>query len=255
MLSFIVPAYNEELELPATIAAVHKAATNRSADRRIRGGEQYEIIVVDDGSTDTTAKVAQDAGAEVVSINRRQIAAARNAGARASRGDILFFVDADTRINSRHVADAIAALEAGCSGGSARIAVDGTIPLWASVWLKVFCFLYFANNLGVGAFLFTTRKNYEAVGGLDERYFAGEEVFFSQALKKLGRFKVLREPIVTSGRKLRMYSGWYLWCSRAFAKITCNPCDANNTHVAPPPANIAPSCSTMSCASSIRGPA
>ncbi len=42
-------------------------------------------------------------------------------------------------------------------------------------------------------------------GGFDEQYFVGEEVYFSLALKKLGRFKVLREPIVTSGRKLRMY--------------------------------------------------
>ncbi len=60
-------------------------------------------------------------------------------------------------------------------------------------------------NLGAGAFLFTTRRNFEAIGGFDEQYFAGEEVYFSLALRKLGRFKVLREPIVTSGRKLRMY--------------------------------------------------
>jgi glycosyltransferase involved in cell wall biosynthesis len=206
VLSFIVPAYNEELELPATIAAVHKAATNRSADRRIRGGEQYEIIVVDDGSTDTTAKVAQDAGAKVASINRRQIAAARNAGARHARGDILFFVDADTRINEKHVTGAIAALEEGCSGGGARIVVDGAIPSWASLFTKAFCALYFALNLGAGAFLFTTRKNFDTVRGFDEKLFIGEEIYFSVALRRLGRFRILREPVVTSGRKLRMYS-------------------------------------------------
>jgi GT2 family glycosyltransferase len=89
--------------------------------------------------------------------------------------------------------------------------VDGTIPLWARIWVKAFCILYFANNLGVGAFLFTTRKNFDAVGGLDERYFAGEEVLLSLALKKLGPFKILREPIITSGRKLRMHSAWHLW--------------------------------------------
>jgi glycosyltransferase involved in cell wall biosynthesis len=201
VLSFIVPAHNEEFELPATLAAIHAAGQDR----------QYEIIVVDDASTDATPRIAKDTGAKVVSINRRQIAAARNAGAQAALGDVLFFVDADTRINAKHVTNAIAALDSGCSGGSARITTDGFIPWWGRISLKVFCALYFANNLGAGAFLFTSRKNYESVGGLDERYFAGEEVFFSQALKKLGRFKILSEPMITSGRKLRMHSGWHIW--------------------------------------------
>jgi glycosyltransferase involved in cell wall biosynthesis len=196
MLSFIVPAYNEELELPATIAAIHNSAKNR----------EYEIVVVDDASTDATARVAQDAGAEVVSINRRQIAAARNAGVRHAHGDILFFVDADTRINEKHVAGAIAALDEGYSGGGARIVVEGATPLWALVFTKAFCALYFALNLGAGAFLFTMRKNFEAIGGFDEKLFIGEEIYFSIALRRLGRFRILREPVVTSGRKLRMYS-------------------------------------------------
>ncbi len=201
MLSFIVPAHNEEFELPATLAAIHDAGQDR----------QYEIIVADDASTDATAEIARSAGAKVVSIDRRQIAAARNAGARVACGDILFFVDADTRVSKKLIADALAALDAGFSGGSARVRADGFVPLWGRISLKIFSTLYFANNLGAGAFLFTTRKNYDAVGGLDELYFAGEEVFFSQALKKLGRFKVLSEPMVTSGRKLRMHSGWHVW--------------------------------------------
>ncbi|HAF03370.1 MAG TPA: glycosyl transferase family 2, partial [Spartobacteria bacterium] len=52
-------------------------------------------------------------------------------------------------------------------------------------------------------FLFTTRKNFDAIGGFDEQLFIGEEIFFSLALRKLGCFKILREAIVTSGRKLR----------------------------------------------------
>jgi glycosyltransferase involved in cell wall biosynthesis len=196
MLSFIVPAYNEELELPATIAAIAEAAQD----------QQYEIIVVDDASSDATAEIARDAGADVVSINRRQIAAARNAGAHHARGDIFFFVDADTRINQEHVAGAIAALAEGCSGGGARIVVEGSVPLWSRVFMKAFCGLYFALNLGAGAFLFTTRKNFDAVGGFDEKLFIGEEIYFSIALRRLGRFRILREPAITSGRKLRMYS-------------------------------------------------
>jgi len=141
-----------------------------------------------------------------VSIHRRQIAAARNAGARAAQGEYLFFVDADTRINQTHVTEAMTLLEAGYTGGGARGVMDGFIPLWSRILLHAFCTLYFGLNLGAGAFLFTTRRNFEATGGFDEQYFAGEEVYFSLALRKLGRFKVLREAVLTSGRKLRMYS-------------------------------------------------
>ncbi len=158
MISFIVPAYNEELELSSTLTAIHAATSGLS--------QPFEIIVVDDASTDATSEIAEQAGAQVVSIHRRQIAAARNAGACAARGEYLFFIDADTRINRTHVSQGMAAL----------------------------------------AFLFTTRRNFAATGGFDEQYFAGEEVYFSLALRKLGRFKVLREPVLTSGRKLRMYS-------------------------------------------------
>ena len=197
MISFIVPAYNEELELTSTLEAIRAAASGATPP--------FEIIVVDDASTDATPEIAKQAGARVVSIHRRQIAAARNAGAHAAQGEYLFFVDADTRINQTHVTEAMTLLEAGYTGGGARGVMDGFIPLWSRILLHAFCTLYFGLNFGAGAFLFTTRRNFEATGGFDEQYFAGEEVYFSLALRKLGRFKVLREPVVTSGRKLRMY--------------------------------------------------
>jgi glycosyltransferase involved in cell wall biosynthesis len=202
MISFIVPAYNEELELASTLTAIRSAASHAA--------KPYEIIVVDDASTDATPEVAVQAGACVISINRRQIAAARNAGGRAAQGECLFFVDADTRINDRHIVEAIGALEAGYAGGSARVVTDGFIPLWGRALIRAFCTVYFGLNLGAGAFLYTTRRNFDAIGGFDEQYFIGEEVWFSLALRKLGRFKVLREPILTSGRKLRMYSARYV---------------------------------------------
>jgi glycosyltransferase involved in cell wall biosynthesis len=203
MLSFIVPAYNEELELPSTLSAIHAAAAANA--------ELYEIIVVDDASTDATAAVAAAGGARVAAINRRQIAAARNAGASEARGDILFFVDADTRIAPSHVAGALRALAAGCAGGGARVITDGVVPLWGRIFVHVFSAFYFtAANLGAGAFLFTTRENFQTAGGFDKRLFAGEELYFTKAVKKQGRYKVLREPIVTSGRKLRMHSGWHI---------------------------------------------
>ena len=197
MISFIIPAHNEELELAATLEAIHSATSHAA--------RPYEIIVVDDASTDATPEIASRGGAKVIQINRRQIAAARNAGGHVAQGDHLFFVDADTRISRIHVTQALAALEAGYAGGSARVVLDGVIPTWGHILLHAFGALYFGLNLGAGAFLFTTRRNFDTINGFDEQYFAGEEVYFTLALRKLGRFKVLREPIVTSGRKLRMY--------------------------------------------------
>ena len=198
MLSFIIPAYNEEFELGRSIAAIGEAAN--SSD------QPYEIIVVDDGSTDATADIAKAEGAILIQIQRRQIAAARNAGAEVARGDVLFFVDADTQISAAHVTDALAALKAGYAGGSARVAINGTIPRWARIFLRLFSIVYFGSKLGAGAFIFTTRENFEHVGRFDEQLFIGEEVYLSIALKRIGRFKVLSTPILTSGRKLRMHS-------------------------------------------------
>src|SRR5262249_15816241 len=157
-----------ELELASTIEAIRAAASG--------AGRSYEIIVVDDASTDATPEIAAQANARVIPINRRQIAAARNAGARAARGDILFFVDADTRINATHIKGGIGGLETGYGGGSARVVTDGSIPLWGCILVRMFCMLYFGLNLGAGAFLFTTRGNFDAIGGFDEQCLIGEEV-------------------------------------------------------------------------------
>lgn len=198
LLSFVVPAHNEELELGSCLASIQRAAST--------AGQRYEVIVVDDASTDRTAAIAREAGARVVSIQRRQIAAARNAGAKAANGEVLFFVDADSQISVAHVSGALDALAAGCSGGGARVTVDREIPMWARIFVQVFCAVYFACNLGAGAFLFTTAGSFRAVGGFDEQYFAGEEIYFTIALKRLGAFVILPTPIITSGRKLRMHS-------------------------------------------------
>lgn len=202
MISFIVPAYNEERELPTTLASIRAAAC--AADKT------YEIIVVDDESSDATAALARSLGARVIPVRYRQIAAVRNAGARAAQGETFFFVDADTHISGANITEALALLDAGAVGGGARMVIKDEIPRWSRVLVYLFSKAYFAANLGAGAFLFTTRDFFARSGGFDEQYFAGEEIYFSQALKALGKFSLLKTPVVTSGRKLRMYSGRHL---------------------------------------------
>ncbi len=71
--SIIIPAYNEEELLPATLASVGKAMQAVSSHRG-------EIVVADNDSSDRTAEIARDAGARVVYEEHRQIARARNSG-------------------------------------------------------------------------------------------------------------------------------------------------------------------------------
>src|SRR4051812_25920313 len=89
MLSFVVPAYNEEKYLGPTLASIHEAA------RAV--GESYEIIVANDNSSDATAQLAEAGGARVINVHKRQIAGTRNAGARAASGEWLVVVGARTR--------------------------------------------------------------------------------------------------------------------------------------------------------------
>jgi glycosyltransferase involved in cell wall biosynthesis len=198
MISFVVPAYNEERLLGATLDALHAAA------RAV--GESYELIVVDDASTDRTALVAQRHGARLVRVSHRQIAATRNSGAREAKGDLLVFVDADTIVNEAVVRSALEAVRAGAVGGGAAARFDGVVPLYARMLLPVLVRVFRAARLAAGCFLFCARSAFEAAGGFDETFFGGEEVIMSRALKRRGRFVILRDAVTTSGRKLRTHS-------------------------------------------------
>src|SRR2546429_3043864 len=139
MISFIVPAYNEEHELSKTLAAIRTAASGAA--------QPYEIIVVDDASTDATPEIASRVGAKVIPINRRQIAAARNAGGRGGQGEDLFFIDADTRIDRADVGGGIAALEGGYGGGRGGGAMGGFVVGWGRMLFLRVAFVYFGLDL------------------------------------------------------------------------------------------------------------
>jgi glycosyltransferase involved in cell wall biosynthesis len=198
MLSFIVPAYNEERLLGASLEAIHRAADG--------AGEPYEVIVVDDGSTDRTASVAEEGRARVVHVDHRQIAATRNAGARAAVGDVFVFVDADTKVNAEVIRDAMAAVRAGAIGGGAAIRFDRPTPLYARLMLPFLVLSFRLGRIAAGCFVFCTRGAFLAVGGFDEAYFGAEEIVISRALRRAGRFVILRSSVETSGRKLRAHS-------------------------------------------------
>lgn len=198
MISFIIPAHNEESLIGRTLSAIRASASWL--------GVPYEIIVVNDASTDQTAAIAKYIGARVVEVNNRQIAATRNAGARAAVGDVFVFVDADTMVTKRALRAAVRALSSGAVGGGCYVRFDGQVPVYARILERVLPAIVQAFGLAAGCFLFCKTSAYLAAGGFDETMDWGEEVAFSSRLKCLGRFVLLHEFVITSPRKLRTHS-------------------------------------------------
>ena len=196
MISFIVPAHNEEALLGETLRILRASAAEL--------GKPFEIIVVDDASTDATAEIADGAGAVVKRVNCRQIAAVRNAGAKVAQGDVFVFVDADTHVPVETLRQAMAALDGGAVGGGARFKFQAA-PTWTHLVGDAVQSVMGALSWAAGCFLFARRADFEAVGGFDERYYASEEIVLSQALKKRGRMVIVDAPVQTSGRKAHLH--------------------------------------------------
>ena len=195
--SIILPAHNEEALIGKAVRSAREAAEAL--------GDPFEIIVVNDASTDRTAEIGRELGATVVDVNRRQIAAVRNEGAKVARGEWLVFMDGDTWMPPEILAGVKRELENGAVGGGAAVKFDGTVPLYAVVGMRMLVPLFRWTRTAAGCFMYATREAFDATGGFDERLFASEEVAFSKAMKKQGRFVVLRERVTSSGRKVRQY--------------------------------------------------
>ena len=193
-VSFIIPAHNEERWIGQCLTSIRRAMENID--------EQYEAIVVDDTSTDSTLDIAKQQGARTIQVAYRKISAVRNAGARAALGDVFFFVDADTQANGRAVAAALDILRDGAVGGGCVPDLDGRVPLWGRVVHLAACTMGRLIRLVGGCFLFCTRDAFNAVGGFSESLYAGEDIAFVRALKKAGRFVVPGPTVTTSARKL-----------------------------------------------------
>lgn len=198
MISFIIPAHNEARLLGRTLNSLNQAAANLR--------EPFEIIVVDDASTDATAEIAERHGAKVTQVELRQISAVRNAGARRATGDILIFVDADTKVPAATLRAAMLALKRGHVGGGALVEFDEPSVWWAILLIRCWNMIARIGRLAAGCFVFVRRPVFDAVGGFDQAYFAGEEIVFSEAVKRHGSFTILGSRVLTSNRKTVSHS-------------------------------------------------
>ena len=182
--SLIVPAYNEEVLLPATLQALRREM------ERVDGAG--EIIVVDNNSADRTSAIAAAAGARVVSEPVNQISRARNAGARVARGRYLIFVDADTVPSNGLLGQALRNLQSrGCCGGGALVSFEGTEPGFGRRLGELIVKVTHGMGVAGACFIYCSREAFEAIGGFSERVYAGEEIWISRALRQWGRPRAL----------------------------------------------------------------
>jgi glycosyltransferase involved in cell wall biosynthesis len=206
-ISVIVPAFNEEKLLGASLAEI-KTAARAFQDR----GWLCELIVCDNNSTDRTADIARSAGARVVFEPINQIARARNAGASVATGDWLVFVDADTHPGEKLFADVAREIASGRTlAGGVTLRLDQRLFI-AGLITQLWNFSSRITRLMAGSFIFVEAAAFRQLGGFHNELYAAEELELSQRLKKLARetrrriIILHRHPIKTSARKMSLYT-------------------------------------------------
>ena len=204
-VSIVVAAYNEEALLPRCLDAI----------AALDGPARYEVIVVDNGSTDRTAELARARpGVTVLHEEARGAVHAKAAGVAAARGAIVAILDADsicppgwlTAIVARFAADPSLA---GLSGPARYL--DG--PFWAPIivwvwyaWWQLLSWLRGRAVYAVGSNVAFRRELYARSPGLDTRVLVGgDEVALFSALARVGRTRFdWRLVVETDARRLRM---------------------------------------------------
>lgn len=192
-VTVIIPTLNEEQVLPATLS------------HTLRLGFE-DILVVDGGSRDRTRDIVDTlAGASATRLTLLGSPAGRarqmNAGAAASRGEVLLFLHADTRLPEEARAAILQALQApDCVGGrfDLRFDRDRLVGRMVSGLMNLRSRL---SGIATGdQAIFVRRAVFEQLGGFSDIPLM-EDVDFTRRLKRAGRTACLPEQVVTSFRR------------------------------------------------------
>lgn len=206
-ISVVVPAFNEEKLLAASLASIRTAMTAFAGQ-----GIESELIVCDNNSTDRTGEIAREAGATVIFEPVNQIGRARNKGAEAASGEWLIFVDADSHPSRELFADTASAINSGkYLYGGCSIKLDRYYPI-ASAVTELWNWISRTWKYAAGSFIFCETAAFREIGGFDARLYVGEEIELSKQFKRIARKTgrrgtILRaHPLVTSARKMHLYT-------------------------------------------------
>ncbi len=200
-ISVIIPAKNEE-----------KYIHNALDGLREQSLKDFETIVVDGGSSDDTVKIARKYATVAVEL-RRGVSRGRNKGAKLAKGEILLFLDADTKPS----ADLLKIYSKTFEDGKVVAATGPIYPLEKSP-LRVRLGYAFVSVLFVkasmaigrpsvvGSNFAVRRSTFNRIGGFDNRLITYEDWNLSARLKKFGRIAYIDDAVVyTSARRIRKW--------------------------------------------------
>jgi peptidoglycan/xylan/chitin deacetylase (PgdA/CDA1 family)/GT2 family glycosyltransferase len=206
-VSVVIPAYNEENYLLSCLESI------KNQDY----AAEYEVIVVDNASTDNTARIARDWGAKVVYEDKRGPACARQKGAEVATGKIIAFIDADTRAPSHWLSTIVwrflcepeivvlSGPYAYCDAGKfSKLA--SYIGNFLNIVIDQLFRKVFRKGSAIWGCNFAVRRwAFWEVGGFDTNIkFYGEEYELSLRLKKAGKGGIMpRLFVLTSARRLK----------------------------------------------------
>lgn len=187
-VSVIVPALNEAGHIRQTLSDL--------APVREQG---HEVIVVDGGSTDATVSEAGDLADKIIEATRGR-ASQMNAGAGAARGELLWFLHADTRVPPQAAGALVSAIEAGALWGRFDVRLSGKQRLLRIVersmnWRS--CLTGIATG---DQGIFVTRGAFQQVGRYPEIPLM-EDIALSKALRRIARPACVGVRLVTSSRR------------------------------------------------------
>jgi rSAM/selenodomain-associated transferase 2 len=188
-LSIIIPVLNE--------AAVIVTALEALAPLRSRGAE---VIVVDGGSADRTAALAEPFADSVITSARGR-AVQMNTGAAVARGDVLVFLHADTRLPpdpDRIILDGLA--RSGRAWGRFDVSIEGRHPLLRVVATSMNARSRLTGIATGDQAMFMTRKAFTGVGGFPDIALM-EDIELSRRLKRISPPLRLRARVTTSSRR------------------------------------------------------
>ena len=206
--SVVIPAYNEEAVLGRLLDTL-----DRARNEYVGGKERVEVIVVDNMSTDQTAEIAKARGCRVVREEKRIIAAVRNSGARQARGRYLTFIDADTRV----VPQTFNAIENALTDKVVAGATGVQLERWSlGIFLTYLWFLVmiWTTKMDNGV-VFCRRKDFEELGGYDEKLTFAEDVKFLWDMRTLGKSRgqglrrVRSAKALADMRKFDKHGDWH----------------------------------------------
>jgi len=211
LITIAIPAFNEEKLLPSTLAAVVE-----SGEAFTERGWEIEVVVCDNNSTDSTAEIAEAAGAQVVFEKHNQISRARNAAGNAAKGEWIIFIDGDSKPSKAlFEATAVAMDKKEIVGGGATVKFEVK-----QYWMFTFCLVVWnavsrVMRLPAGSYIFCRAEDFHELNGFSEKFYAGEEIDFGRRLKKLGkqhrqRLQILNQtPLATSPRRFQFIAQSY----------------------------------------------